>query len=697
MHSIIGYYWDWVWPIFGNHFSHFLSSNLGAWSGTAFPDGPATYATGLYYYFSVYVLSWALPIPPEYIWWVVWGMVFVAMSLLLYRLFKNNIMFVAAFIVSPVMYYKLMAGHTGTFLSLIFFVALLTYTLNRFQNRWRDYIIVGLLFAFVGFQIQYFVFAGIYLFLFFVMVSRKIDWRKAGVSLGIILGINLPWLMNFVTNRSSAITVSGQAASEVFQASSSSSLWRILVQAYSPATNISTVYPKWTFIYFGILTLSIIALVGVWLWRKYCKHVQYNVEQSSRLGLILTSLTIFILLGTGFYWQYPILGLKFFYPMFRESGHLAPVILLLELLSIYYLLPLIIVRLKTLSTARWIANLYLAGFVLMSIPIFLFRLPWVDYAMLRDKLQPYSQLSSQDTATYRVVTYPFWNQYGIQGVANKTDNDKLLNNSGWDSFILFSGLDYVSNYQAGGKSIADTMQNALMQDYNLQPLKDINVKYIIDLSSVYESNWDQYTSADTYQNNTTLVKNNQQFIANLVNKNNLTVLGNGIYRLETYAPRISIEDRGSGVESQLTFTRHSNSKYSVNIDTARSGTRLKLLDTYNQGWKIYPAKSGQPTCQVVAQVDGGQECRTQLQIFNLTDIKYLFKKPFFSTNHRDVNGMNVWQLDAEADGEQIVSGNYEIFYLPQAYFTLAVILSGVTFIISIGLIVIAKRRFRRSH
>ena len=141
----------------------------------------------------------------------------------------------------------------------------------------------------------------------------------------------------------------------------------------------------------------------------------------------------------------------------------------------------------------------------------------------------------------------------------------------------------------------------------------------------------------------------------------------------------------AGLVSGSIKTHHFINPTKIEFTIDRSGIHISTDDvdlvlnlSYSKYWKIYEADSA--SCE-----DGvrGDDC---VDLFNLSDVKYLFREPVLGLTHAKYSGYgNVWTSNKHfsANGSQ----NLVFFFLPQAYFYLFLIISFTMLsIIIVGLI-----------
>jgi hypothetical protein len=163
----------------------------------------------------------------------------------------------------------------------------------------------------------------------------------------------------------------------------------------------------------------------------------------------------------------------------------------------------------------------------------------------------------------------------------------------------------------------------------------------------------------------------------------------------------AVKDRNIMISSPHTsFEKVNQVKYKIKINNLRKDQTLKFSDTFNGGWKLFPASRNDGlVCQRLTKVDGSTECKGRFQFFSSDELSYLWKKPLFQESHRSFeNFSNEWTVsydEVKGLGEGVyeqnpdgsVNINLVLYFSPQLYFyygsliTLFVILSSTAYYI----------------
>lgn len=683
----IGNFWDWSFPYFKDQISNTFGINSLSWISSNL-GSPLGYASN-YYLFSPFLLLRFLPLNPET--WRYLSLVSI-FSLIVYFVFTikdhkksifSLVLLSLAVIFNPAFFSKVLAGHFSYFVSLAIFIYLISLCIKNKNNNSISLVqtlVIAILLSIVGFQIQFFVFAATFLVVYFLFNKEKFPWKYCWVFIIVPLLVNLPWLSNYLIGVNSIGASSQTATQMLFADAAFASPMRIFFMIFAPATNIQFVYDRWMLIYFGLFTFITYGSIAYY----YLSRIKSKrVENNRTVNVIVTNLIIFTVFGTGYFQKMNVPFLKLFYPMFRESGHFAPVIILFEILSLIYILPIIFTSIgvrhrKIGSALAGLVLIYLVGFVSINIYSFEKYLPIVDFSAARAQFQPFEDFGNSDTSTYRVLTYPFWNQYSFNSVPSVEKKDRLLNSSGWDSFIEFSGKDHINNYQPGGESINDTLQYRLLSTDSLIELKQKNVKYIYDMQNIYTSNYERYTTPDTYDHNLSLIKNDPKFIDKLMasNPGEITKVADHIYRINNTLPRVYAEKTDGVATPEVSFVQINQTEYSVTIKNLSGTAKLNFLEGFHPGWKLY-----------------------------LGDHGFLLKPVFDSTHAKVLGYANSWTIskndaidiaknqnknvDVNPDGS--INIRLSLYFQPQRAFSVALVLSVVAILSICGYLLYAVK------
>jgi len=144
----------------------------------------------------------------------------------------------------------------------------------------------------------------------------------------------------------------------------------------------------------------------------------------------------------------------------------------------------------------------------------------------------------------------------------------------------------------------------------------------------------------------------------------------------------------------ITFQKINPTRYEVKVESASRPFFLVFSESYYPGWKAYVENEPFKFDKVIAEYDnmGVREARHDMR-FTPSDISYLFGKPISEANHFLVNGYaNAWYIDPKEVGKQDFT--LTLYFLPQSYFYIGLIISGLTLLGCVGYLVFDWRRRR---
>jgi Carbohydrate binding domain len=496
----VGQYWDWSFPYFGDQMSTFFTNKDASWTSASM-GSPLGYSSDYFLRFFISLFGF---LPPELLRYSLLVIIFATGALGMYLLAKRHTSSALAFMlgllvfINPAIFYKYTAGHFNYLVAFTLFIYMLYFLFYKFEKNLRSAVILGLFVAALGVQVQFFVIGGFFLLVFFAFNRDKLGWRYVTVMLGLPLLIHFVWLCNFITGANSTAATSQAAAQVSFKASSTSNFLNIFTFNFSSATLLSKFYA-----FYELLWNAALFVFLLWLLVRE-KHKQtFDV-------LLLVFLAIMIFMATGLYQQINLGPLTVLYPMLREVGHFAPIIVLT--------VALLVARLVRTSTWRW-SLMCVLGIAMVIVGIkFQYYSQGYSFATARQDFAPFKAIADSDTSNYRILTYPFFDKYSFNFLPTDNSDDFPLKNSGHDSFSTFSKQAYIQNAIAPN-NFQTSVQYQLLQTYDISVLRPYNVKYIFDFSSFYQSNYDRYVPATTYNNDLSLIKNDPHFLDKLLARN----------------------------------------------------------------------------------------------------------------------------------------------------------------------------------
>lgn len=650
--SGVGNNWDWIFPYFKGYAPELFWKDISSWSDVGL-GAAQSYAPSVLYQFLLLPFYY-LPLQPEYIIFLLLVVSFSLGSFLVFwRLNKrvNNIsalLIGLAVFINPAIFYKLLAGHLVYIGAYIAYVGLVFYLLDYYRPTVRSSLTLGLLFALSAVQAQFLVFSLITVVLFFLLHKQLFSLRLFALSMLVVALIHLYWVSNFLLGSVSVSEVGKLAQDSTFSQLERTSFFNIFRLTFSDATFISRFYSR--FAQFAGLALT--GLMLVLLAKK-------NSDQKQP-GFFYGQWVVFVIIAAGAYRDFAVPVVSKIYPLLREAGHAAPLVIFSLLLAVVFA-----AKSKIAIGASQLAVALVLAFSLVT---FTSSLPLVDYQKAREELSQYNAVS--DNSTYRVITYPFYNQYTFRSQPQNVKQGTPMSNTGWDSFTIFLGREYIDN------STSNTgVQNQLLDSYDLSALEPYNVKYIYDLSGVYRSSADKFLPLSQYSLDKIKKNNDISFIEKLIERNpgGLYKISDNIYAVSNYRPRI---DMAAGK-----FWRTSRTEYLVQPDKLAGG-KITLRSTFHKGWELSIEPRADLSCNVVSE-GNVTECLGTNFNKNKASSKTVL------SHIKDKDGLNVWLLDPSQVGSQY---QYRISFQPDAMHRIALMVSLTTLLSVATLTILVSRK-----
>ncbi len=154
------------------------------------------------------------------------------------------------------------------------------------------------------------------------------------------------------------------------------------------------------------------------------------------------------------------------------------------------------------------------------------------------------------------------------------------------------------------------------------------------------------------------------------------------------------------VGSDLIFEKINPTKYKISIKNIKGKEKLNLLQSFNSQWKLYLKPINEElTCNPIYEYVNfsSRECRSSKVFFEGEEISYLFKNSIFEEDHSlDSNFSNQWEINPEfiknnfsneyyrENSDKSLDFNIIIYFLPQSYFYLGIIID--CFLVFVSLI-----------
>ncbi len=529
----VGQYWDWVFPYYPDQVGNFFGRASESWTRDA-NGSPLGYSTD---YLLRFVISIFHFVPPEWLLYEILIMIFTAGAYVVYLLGRRHTKPWLAFLlglvafINPVIFYNFTAGYVDYLVSYMAFIYLAYFLLYRYRPTLRSAVIVGLLVTVIGVQIQLFAVAAILIALFFVFRPEDFRWKHMPAMVGVPVLISMIWLSNFLFGGADLSEVSGSAAKATFKGLADSNYLNIFSFSFAKATLISRFYGFYELLLYGLFFTFIVLLI-IRAKRKTADDV-----------FLLSFMLLMLFLATGLFQLINLGPITMLYPMFREVGHFAPLILLAMVI--------LMARLMTKTGFKWLVALWLVAVIAVSFGKFQAYTQSINFASVRQQFAEFKVFGDQHKdADHRVLSYPFFDQYALVKSPMRFQDNLPLKNSGHDSYTAFAGEQFVKN-AVKPADFKTSVQYQLLQTMDVDVLQPYNVRYIYDFSGVYESYYDRYVAPATYDNDISLIKNNPYFLQQLMaaNPGKLKQVSPHILEVLDATPRVSDSDTLYSVDS----------------------------------------------------------------------------------------------------------------------------------------------------
>lgn len=159
------------------------------------------------------------------------------------------------------------------------------------------------------------------------------------------------------------------------------------------------------------------------------------------------------------------------------------------------------------------------------------------------------------------------------------------------------------------------------------------------------------------------------------------------------------------------FRRINDTKYKIHIENIKEKQNLSFMETNHSGWKLYLKPS--PTdswCKPTKYYKNTKttECEHTQKFFEGEELSYLYKKPIFNNTHKVVNDYaNGWTINPEYIKKNFSKDYYKenpdgsidvelvLYFKPQSYFYLGLIISGTTLLGCVGYLIYDWRKRRK--
>lgn len=300
---------------------------------------------------------------------------------------------------------------------------------------------------------------------------------------------------------------------------------------------------------------------------------------------------------------------------------------------------------------------------------------------------PYSVVNSNNWANY-----PTWHFLG-NDVINTLYDKFYISANVYDAPMLETNLSFKEYNE----------ENKVDKDKFVKLLQKFSVKYILLHRDIDESY--QKPSKTVFDTIDELDKKN---IIKRLDTNNYFSL----YELdEKYVvPLIHSDEFNISFQKfspvKLSFQKFSPVKYDINIYNLHNETNITFHQSYNSQWKLYARYNDGIACSPIKyyEITKTMECKYMKEIFDISDLTYILEDPIFDNSHIIIDGYaNSWTIDRDYIVKNYPKGSYiynkdgsidfkmTIYFRPQSYFYIGIILIFVSGCVSISILIYKKK------
>lgn len=460
-----------------------------------------------------------------------------------------------------------------------------------------------------------------------------------------------------------------------------------------------TFYDK-TFV-LGTIYIAIF-FMGIWLYRKFSKNNEQKTFLLFLLSLILSLYFFTVNIG-------PLLQLFLFFgkipgfTMFRNFYDKFAVGYVFYY-AVIIAFSLVFIERKNSFYGKIAATLALFVIVINFLPVGqIVNAPlWETTNVYRNITLPKEYLDftnkihSNVSPTNSILSVPFGSS------AYTVIKDEKSNNiyAGISPVLLFTGANDIAGHLSFNfTNEADTVDKLIInRDYSAlnKILYTYNINYVLFTKNVPLQAKSSYIFFKD-----TLAAQDEAFLQ-AVTSEKLFESKNGNYVFYSTKNKNYIF---SG--KNVTFKRINKTQYVVRINNIKNKEAIAFNDAYHSGWLFFLNKNqGGDFCKIREKSSDGSvtECVDNFKYATGDELSYLFKKPMFNSTHK-IHGdfSNEWIIDPEVIKDKYSpefyttnpdgSINIEMtfYFLPQSYFYLGLIITGITFIGSIAYYLYEKK------
>jgi len=141
----------------------------------------------------------------------------------------------------------------------------------------------------------------------------------------------------------------------------------------------------------------------------------------------------------------------------------------------------------------------------------------------------------------------------------------------------------------------------------------------------------------------------------------------------------------SSSRPHILFQKLNPTKHKIKIENAKEPFYLIFSETYHSGWQVY-INTDTVQCNPITTYETVEvtECQHEYKFFEVKDLSRLIDESIPEENHFVVNGYaNAWYIDPQELG---TGENFTVtlYFKPQSYFYIGLIISCLTFIGCVG-------------
>ncbi|GFP37883.1 hypothetical protein HKBW3S44_01563 [Candidatus Hakubella thermalkaliphila] len=144
---------------------------------------------------------------------------------------------------------------------------------------------------------------------------------------------------------------------------------------------------------------------------------------------------------------------------------------------------------------------------------------------------------------------------------------------------------------------------------------------------------------------------------------------------------------------KITFQKINPTRYEVRVENATSPFFLVFSESYHPGWKVYIESKPFQFNEIIVEYDNTGVKEARQGMITPGDIYYFFKQAIAEDRHFLVNGYaNAWYIDPQEVGKEDFT--LTLYFLPQSYFYIGLIISGLAFLGCVGYLAFDWKRRR---